>query len=210
MIRSSQTLVLVWALLLGATTAFGTEEWTLEGLLAMRKLVVEEHVSFTQERHSVLFEEPLVSRGEFYYRAPALLEQTITAPYPSFVRLDGDEMTIERDGEKRHASLRQHPDLARQATALRGVLSGDLGALERTFSLALRGSRAAWSLQLTPHADASAGGGRDSVASNAQIEIQGSNERIERIDVQHSLGERTLITIDVTGSLSAPATGVTR
>lgn len=209
MTRRLSALVLAPVLLAGGPSAGGAEEWTLDDLLALRSRVLEERVAFVQERHSWLLEKPLVSRGELYYRAPSLLEQTVTTPFPSYVRIDGDDVTLTRDGETQQVSLRQYPQIARQAVALRGVLSGDRQALEHEFDLDLHGSSAAWFLRLTPREGTGATDDHSGVLSAAEFEIHGSGARLQKIEILRSPGEQTSITIDANGSPSTPAAGAT-
>ena len=43
-------------------------QWSLTDLLSARSAVVEAHASFTQDRYSLLLDEPLRSTGRLHYR----------------------------------------------------------------------------------------------------------------------------------------------
>ena len=209
-----RTWTMLWALLSVAvapfTCAADASRWTLDDLLVARQKVTQEYATFTQERHSLLLERALLSEGTLHYRAPDLLEQIITSPFPSHIRLDGDVLTLERDGGTTRLSLQQYPAAARDASALRGVLSGDRAALESAFSLSFHGSDDAWSLLLVPSANSVVDEARDTATSESRIEFHGTGAFIDRIEIRRSASERSVMTITPAAPSAAPDTGAIR
>lgn len=183
-------------------------DWSLEALMQARRAVQAAEARFVQERHSFLLDAPLRSEGRLLYRAPDVLKQEITAPYPSSLSLAGDTLTLDKDGESHSISLRQYPQAGRYVEALRGVLSGDLATLREHFNLEFQGDQHQWSLALLPHDDTLY---EDSAASFGpqieRIDIRGSGAEMSRIELRQSASERTLMTILADSPAKSPASG---
>lgn len=174
-----------------------TAEWTVTDLLSVRSEVVETHASFIQDRHSLLLNEPLRSRGRLHYRAPGFLLQEIDAPFASRTVLDGDTLLMWRDGREVSMSLRRSGRVGLYARALRGVLSGRIGDIAGRFRIDLSGTEERWTLRLTLRDDLSSHDGRNGHVASAQpyVEVRGRREKLRRIEVRESPTERTVMEI---------------
>ena len=171
--------------------------WSLAELLAARRAVVEVRANFVQVRYSLLLEAPLHSRGRLYYRAPDFLSQEIDAPFASRKTLNGDTLSMWRDGRSHSLSLRSYPRAGLYARALRGVLGGQLDDLDEHFEISLSGGEDDWVLRLSPRKDLSQDSRRNGNIdpSPSYIEICGQREQLRRIVLRQSATERTVIQI---------------
>ena len=172
-------------------------EWSLTELFSARSSVVETHASFAQERYSLLLEQPLRSNGHLYYHAPDFLSQEIDTPYALRKTLDGDTLSILRDGRQENLSLRRYPRAGLYARALRGVLSGRLDDIEEHFEVRLSGDEHDWILRLTSRADLRESDSRSGHPGSPRpyIEIRGQRERLHHIVLRESATERTVMEI---------------
>jgi Outer membrane lipoprotein carrier protein LolA-like len=111
----------------------------------------ERHATFREERRFAALTRPLMSQGWLVYRRPSYLEKTTAAPQPEHLVVDGDRLTVtEGDAAPRRLSLDSQPEVEALVDAIRGPLSGDLAALERSYRVQADGRLAAWRLTLTP------------------------------------------------------------
>ena len=102
------------------------------------------------------------------------------------MRVSGNEMTLERGGRKYILRLQDYPELAGFINSLRGMLAGDRAALERSFSLDLRGEYSSLRPELSP---------KDSTHID-EIRITGGDATVRSILVIQTNGDRSLMTID--------------
>lgn len=140
---------------------------------------------FVERRRSVLFVEPVESRGTLRFVPPSTFEKTTESPPAERLRIDRDRATVQRgDAAAASVPLDAHPALRVVADALRGALGGDLRGLRAVFVASLRGDAAAWRLELVP---------RDAAAARAieRIVLAGGAGRLERIDVLERSGDAT-------------------
>ena len=108
-------------------------------------------VAFTEVRFSKLLREPLIVSGELGYAGPTSLDRTVTTPYREHTSIRGESVKVERDGEKpRSFALKHAPELRGLLSGFSALLSGDVAALQRNFTVAQTGTDAAWKLELTP------------------------------------------------------------
>ena len=104
--------------------------------------------------------------------------------------VDGDVLTIEasRNTPPARLLLSDHPALDAFITALRSVLAGDQGTLERIYGIALEGGEASWSLRLTPKSARLR-------AVVSEVRIDGAGHDIATVEVIETGGDRSVITI---------------
>lgn len=167
----------------GARADTGAPFTRLMALLAAR---THGEVTFRARTYLSGLTRPLVSHGVLRYRAPDHLEQHTLAPRPSQMILDGDELTVRRNGHTRHVDLRDYPAIAVYIDALRDTLAGNGAALERHFTVAFTGSLAHWRLTLTP---------LTSDARVRRIRLAGDAADIRSIEVLAHHGARTIMLI---------------
>ena len=118
----------------------------------MRLLAVQKSgkATFVERKYIALLDKPVVSSGELSFTAPDRLEKRTLSPRPESLVLVGDRLSIDANGKKININLLSHPEAAAFVESIRGTLAGDLGALERFYSLQLSGPAEHWILQLVP------------------------------------------------------------
>jgi hypothetical protein len=157
----------------------------LMGLLAARK---HGHVSYVEEHFIGTLERPLKSSGELLYEAPDHLEKRTLRPRAEILVLEHGIITAQRGRHTYVLSLQDYPQVVPLIDSIRATLAGDLPALERIFTVGLRGSLDAWHLSLAPR--------EASVAKSIrQIEIEGSRASIRSVEIRQKDGDRSLLSI---------------
>jgi len=111
--------------------------------------------SFVEVRESKLLKEPLRLSGEYLRPREDTLVRQVRSPYVETTtivssRSDAGQATIERSGKSRTYSLTRVPELASLQSSFGAMLAGDQVRLERDFRIASQGTRARWTLVLTP------------------------------------------------------------
>ena len=90
--------------------------------------------------------------------------------------------------ERRVLKLRDYPVLGGFIESVRATLGGDIKALERFYRVELEGGPAKWQLYLAPR-----DGKMNEVIS--LIRIDGSQARIDAIEVQETRGDRSVMKV---------------
>ena len=145
---------------------------------------------FTEVKHMSVLQNPLTLSGRLAYVRPDRIERHVLVPYDERTVVSGDRVTVENRSRNtsKTFSLESAPGAYALAESLRATLAGDLAALERHYSLELKGSRDDWTLTLTPREPA--------VASLVQsVLIAGNQARILRFDVKEANGDHSTMTI---------------
>jgi outer membrane lipoprotein-sorting protein len=144
---------------------------------------------FVETRYLAVLDKPIVATGELAYAAPDRLEKHTRTPKPETLVLDKERLTMERDKRKLTIDLGQYPEVRAFVDSLRGTLSGNRAALEKSYALHLSGNAEAWVLVLLP--------GDEKVAAFVQrIDVAGSGSRIRRIEYRQTDGDRSVISIE--------------
>jgi len=123
-----------------------------------------------------------------FYERPARIERHQTQPFDEVIRVDGDRLSVEREGKTRRISLQNAPLVAALVESLRATLAGDGAELERLYSVRVEGTRQRWTLALTPREVEIAG-----VVKT--IAIAGSGSRIARMEILEPGGDGSVMTI---------------
>ena len=155
----------------------------LMGLLAQRQ---QGEVTFLAHTYAAGLTRPLVSSGVLRYRAPDHLEQQTLKPAPSELILDGERLTVRRNGHTHRLDVRDYPDIAVYVDALRETLAVRGAQLERHFTVRWRGTLAHWQLTLIP---------RNSNARVRRIRLAGAEADIRTIEILAPGGARTVMRI---------------
>jgi hypothetical protein len=123
----------------------------LTDLMTMMAAVPERRAIFQEEKRFAALAEPLLSTGHLIYRRPGHLEKITDAPQAEKLIVDGDHVSLSvANSPTQVTDLSTQPELRVLVEAMRGPLAGDTAALERAFKVAVRGTRSAWRLDLTP------------------------------------------------------------
>lgn len=135
-----------------AQRAFAADPgWGLPELMASLHAVHAGQARFIERKFLQMVTEPLQSSGILRYTAPNRLEKQTLLPKPSRLAIDGDRVTVDRDGESRYTlSLEATPELGALVAGVRATMAGDAATLERFYRPTLSGNAAAWQLDLVP------------------------------------------------------------
>ncbi|MCB1888557.1 MAG: outer membrane lipoprotein carrier protein LolA [Rhodocyclaceae bacterium] len=171
-----------------ASSAHATEPWTLD--LLMQHLADRSGgaVDFVERKYLAILDQPVVSSGRMRFTPPGRLERQTVSPKPETMVLDGDNLSIRRDGRELDLRLRDYPEAAAFIDSIRGTLAGDRATLERRFHLSLAGDREAWSLDLLPN---------DGHLAELvlRIHIEGEGGHIRSIEILQGDGDRSVMTL---------------
>lgn len=183
--------VIVAILLIGPRGPIAAaEQWSLRALMGELAKTRSGSVRYREERHLKTMTEPVVVTGTMAYQAPDRLVKIALTPQKETMVIEGDNLTIERKGGVGVQSLKlsEIPQLNSLITALRATLLGDREALRRHFEVRVRGTRAAWSMDLTPRT----GGGR---GSGLRITVDGVAGRPSRFEIRQPDGDRIVVQV---------------
>ncbi|EYS85612.1 acyltransferase [Cupriavidus sp. SK-4] len=170
----------------GAAT-FGVDQ--LMSTLAQRK---SGRVLFTETKYMAIVDKPVQSTGELLFTAPDHLEKRTLSPKAENLVLDGDMLTVERDGKRYTMPLQNYPELAAFIESIRGTLAGNRQTLERYYKLGLEGRASRWTLTLTPADSRMA-------AVVSQVRIDGSQDALDRVEIRQADGDRSVMKIRPAG-----------
>ena len=164
--------------------------WGVPQLMRELGAVKRSQARFVERKYLKVLKTPLELRGTLTYVAPGSLVKRTLTPKPETLTVEGDRLTIESTArnERRSLRLQDYPVLWAFVESIRSTLSGDIGALERFYRIEFEGNRARWRLYLVPRDP-------DMRAVISLINIGGSRDRLERIEVQEAKGDRSVTTV---------------
>ena len=149
---------------------------------------------FTELKYLSSLKGPVESSGTLAFRAPDHFEQQTLKPRAQSLVVDGDTVTMSRDGRQRVVSLSQYPEISALVDSIRGTLTGDRASLEHSYKLVLDGASDAWRLTLTP-ADPSLAKNIDHIVVSGALDGSG-NAQIRTIETFQTDGDRSVMTIE--------------
>jgi len=163
--------------------------WDLQQLMDLLAQTKSGRATFVEKKHIALLDKPVESSGELLYTAPDRLEKRTLKPKPESMLVNGGELVIERGRQKYQLQLQAYPELAAFIDSIRGTLSGDRGALERSYRLSLEGSAERWTLQLQPIDP-------KMQAVVQRIRISGVRNQVRGIDISQADGDSSSMAIE--------------
>jgi hypothetical protein len=175
-------------LLASLPTAAQEEPWDFARLMGELAQVQTSRARYSEVKRVALLQKPLQLSGTLFYARPARLEKHQTLPFKEVIRVDGDRLTVEREGKTREVRLQNAPLVAALVESLRATLAGDGTELELLYSVRVGGTRQRWTLALTPREVEIAG-----VVKG--IVIAGSGSRIVRLEILEPGGDGSVMTI---------------
>lgn len=175
-------------LLAGALQAADGPAWDFAQLMAQLALVQTSRASYSEVRNVAMLRQPLELSGTLSYSRPARIEKNQTRPFREVIRVDGENLTVEREGKTRSVTLGQVPLVGTLVESLRATLAGDGAGLERLYVVSVEGPRERWTLKLTPREI-------DVAGVVMEINISGSGARVSRIEIQEPGGDSSVMTI---------------
>jgi outer membrane lipoprotein-sorting protein len=182
-----------------APLAHAAEDWDVARLMETLSRTRSSEARFVERKFIALLDQPVESSGELTYVAPDRLEKRTLKPKAESMILDGNTLTLERGGRKRSLPLSDYPEVGAFVESIRGTLSGDYSALQRSYGIGLEGNASRWVLTLTPNAPRMA-------QIVQKIRIAGSQGEVTSIEVFQADGDRSQMSIERTGRADkAPA-----
>lgn len=183
-----RTLPVAWALLLSMTGPVLAAEWGLVTLLEEIARANPTQARFVERRFVQALDTPVDTQGELAFIRPARLEKRVLKPRAETLILDGDELSIERNGQRRSFSLRQMPEAGALVESVRATLAGDRATLERLFTARLEGPSTQWLLVLEPKEV-------DARRILRQVRMSGIGGRVDLIEIDQSNGDRSVMRV---------------
>lgn len=144
---------------------------------------------FVEQRHVQGLSKPLQSSGTLSFTAPSRFERRTLEPKAEAMLVDGNQVTLTRNGRSRQMALDAVPEMALMVEAIRGTLNGDAATLRRSFKPIVNGNLDQWSVQLEPQ-DARL------AAQLSYIQLGGRRGELRSVEVQMADGDRTVMTIE--------------
>jgi Outer membrane lipoprotein carrier protein LolA-like len=158
---------------------------TVMSLLAQRQ---HGRVEFVEQKFLSILDHPIESSGELLYDAPDRLQKRTLLPRAETLVLDGSVLTMERSGHRRVLDLHRYPQIQPFVESIRATLAGDRAALERVFHVEFAGGVRRWSLTLAPL-------DRQLQRTIKQVQIDGSQDQLQRVEIRQTDGDRSLMTL---------------
>lgn len=152
------------ALLLAAAPLTATPPEPVEAgwILARLARPAPMRTDFVELRSSRMLKTPLRIAGEYRRPSSSVLVREVRSPYAETVTLGPGatgamEARIERVGKPAKTyALSRVPELGAMQSSIGALLAGDRAGIERHYTLAPTGTRAAWTLRMTPRTAAQA------------------------------------------------------
>ncbi|SAK47798.1 acyltransferase [Caballeronia fortuita] len=179
--------VLTAALLSASTISVAADApWTLDRLMNTLGAKKSGRAHFTETRYLKIAQEPLESSGELVFAAPDHLEKHTTSPKPENLVVDGDMLTVERNGRKVTIPLRNYPELGAFIESIRATLAGNRFALENAYRVSIDGKGDDWTMTLVPSDSRM----KQKVSS---ITLAGTGAALSRVEIRQADGDRSLM-----------------
>lgn len=162
--------------------------WDVDSLMLQLSEVKHLRARFVERKYLKVLKAPLELSGTLTYTRPGRLEKRTLKPKPETLTVADDKLTLENPARKqrRVLKLQDYPVLWGFVESLRATLGGDIKALERFYRVELEGGPAKWQLYLAPRE-------RKMNQVISLIRIDGSQARIDTIEVQEARGDRSVM-----------------
>ena len=172
----------------GGAAAQSNESFGLEQLMAELAHVERAQAQFVEQKYMKVLKTPLESRGTLIYEAPDRMIKRTEKPKPESMTVEGERLTLERQGRTRTLRLQDYPVLWAFIESIRATLKGDLAALQHFYQVELSGEPQRWTLSMKP---------KEAKMTRviSSIEIAGAQGKIKTVKVQEAQGDRSVMTI---------------
>jgi outer membrane lipoprotein-sorting protein len=177
-------LAVTFTLRVPAAGAQGAAPFDLPHLMARFASVKSASAQFVERRYVHFLKEPLIAKGVLIFTAPNRLEKKTLEPAAENMVVDGDTLTVQRQGQTQTLSLSAYPQIGAFIEGIRATLTGNAASLQRIYLTDLQGNANGWLLQLQPRDPAMQ-------AVVLSISISGSGNVIDRIQTVEHDGDRT-------------------
>jgi outer membrane lipoprotein-sorting protein len=169
--------------------AFAAAEFDLAQLAALLGSVKSGEASFVEKRRVEMLDRTLESSGRLSFRAPDSFTRETLKPRHEKLEVNGNVLTMSLGERSRTLQLDSSPEAAVVIEAIRGTLTGNREALERSFDASVSGSAGRWTLDLVPR-DLRL---RGQVAS---VRVLGRESAVREVQVLLADGDRSTMTIE--------------
>ncbi|MGH8752042.1 MAG: LolA family protein, partial [Burkholderiales bacterium] len=88
-------------LFLLSSSGMAQESWGLEQLMQDMARVETSSANFTETKTLSVLTAPLTLSGKLFYRRPGRVEKHVLSPYDESLRVEGDALTLEKNGKSR-------------------------------------------------------------------------------------------------------------
>lgn len=167
----------------------GAEEiWGLTQLMQTMAQVESSSTRFTETKYLSVLTTPLTLSGKLTYARPGRVEKHVLVPYDERLTVEGNVLTLEKNGKSRTLNLPSHPVAWAFVESIRATLSGDLALLQRFYRARFDGDNAAWHLILEPLDG-------EITAYVQSITIDGSDNRVNSVEILEVGGDKSVMTI---------------
>jgi outer membrane lipoprotein-sorting protein len=184
-----------------ALPALALEVPELMALLAQKR---SGEARFTEQREVKGLDAPLSSSGTLSFAAPDRFTRKTTAPRAESMVVQGNIVTLTRNGRTRSMALDASPEMEAIVEAVRGTLTGNATSLQQHFKLSLAGTPEQWTLELKPATP------RLAVMLDS-VRIGGKRSELRTVEMRLADGDRSLMQIEpLTASSAAPAAAGSR
>ncbi len=177
----------------------GAQAWALDlaevaGALAQRKAG---QASFTEERFVSGIDGPLRASGTVSFSAPDRFARDTTEPRAESMRVEGNTLTLKRNGRQRQMALDAVPELGALIEAVRATFSGNALLLDKHFHVKVDGTLARWTLTLVP---------RDQRLATQvrELKLTGLGGDMRVVELWLAGGDRSVMAIDAMQTLQGP------
>ena len=179
--------ILTAALLSASTISVAADApWTLDRLMNTLGAKKSGRAHFTETRYLKIAQEPLESSGELVFVAPDHLEKHTVSPKPENLVVDGDMLTVDRNGHQTTIPLRNIPEAGAFIETIRATLAGNRFALEDAYKVSIDGKGNDWIMTLVPTDSRM----KQKVAS---ITLAGTGAALARVEIRLADGDRSLM-----------------
>jgi hypothetical protein len=171
-------------------SAESAAQWGIGRLMQQLSEVEYSQARFVERKYLKVLTAPLELSGTLTYSRPGRLEKRTLKPKPESLTVADDQVILENRArnERRVLKLQDYPVLWGFVESIRATLGGDIKVLERFYRVELEGDPAKWQLYLAPR-------DRNMNEVISLIRIDGSQARIDRIEVQETRGDRSVMKI---------------
>ena len=185
---------------MAVATAFAAPAYALDlpELMALLAQKRSGEARFTEQREVKGLDAALTSSGTLSFAAPDRFTRKTTAPRPESMVVDGNIVTLTRNGRSRSLALDASPEMEAIVEAVRGTLTGNATSLQQHFKLAVAGTPEQWTLELKPATP------RLAVMLDS-VRIAGRRSELRTVEMRLADGDRSLMQIEPVTAAPAAA-----
>ena len=185
-------------LALGSLAALPAHALDLPELMTLLAQKRSGEARFTEQREVKGLDAPLASSGTLSFAAPDRFTRKTLAPRPESMVVEGNIVTLTRNGRSRSMALDASPEMEAIVEAVRGTLTGNATSLQQHFKLAVAGTSEQWTLELKPATP------RLAVMLDS-VRIAGKRGELRTVEMRLADGDRSVMQIEPVAAAPAPS-----